>query len=306
MSDLDNLTGVLKKSAAEARIASMMNKNRSGALLLCDVDYMKRINEQYGHLMGDECLKEVARILAYMIRQNDILGRCGGDEFFIFAPECQDIQQAQEICKRIENRFHRNGGLGKSKIALSVTAVAVLWRSGDTCQSLFERAYAELQKQKAESCTEGEQKNNRKNHYTKDVRLIRKELIEEIRKPGAYCQNYETFRGIYRFLERGIIRSGQRACIILFTLVDGQGGSLLPDEKDAQMERLGEDIRSTLRIGDVYTWYSSNQYLVLVIDTTEGQGDLISNRIKEKFLSDGMEKDVLIHNCYELQPARIM
>lgn len=304
--ELDSLTGILKKNAAEARITSMMNRNRGGTLLLCDVNRMKRINDQYGHLAGDECLKEVARILAYMIRQDDILGRCGGDEFFIFMPQCQDLQQAQDICKRIENRFRMNGDKGKDKITISVTAVSALWKPGDTCRSLFEQAYVELQKYKSALCITGEQKNKGKDRYIKDVRMVRKELIEQIRKPGAYCQDYETFKGIYRFLERGIIRSGQKACVILITVVDEQGRSLLPGEKDAQMELLGEDIHSMLRIGDVYTRYSSSQYLVLVIDTTEGQGDMIGDRIKERFLADSHGNDILIHHCYELQPARIV
>lgn len=129
--------------------------------------------------------------------------------------------------------------------------------------------------------------------------------MEQIRKPGAYCQDYDTFKGIYRFLERGIIRSGQKACVILITVVDEQGGSLLPHEKDVLMERLGEHIGSTLRVGDVYTRYSSSQYLILVIDTTEGQTDIIVDRIKEKFLADSGRNNILIHHCYELQPARI-
>ena len=71
------------------------------------------------------------------------------------------------------------------------------------------------------------------------------------------------------------------------------------------MERLGEHIRSTLRIGDVYTRYSSCQYLVLVIDAAEGQADMIADRIKGKFLAGSLGNDILIHRCYELQPARI-
>lgn len=305
-SELDQLTGIWKKSAAEARITSAMSKNRRGALVLCDVNRLKQINDQYGHLAGDECLKEVAQILVYMIREDDILGRCGGDDFLIFIQNCQEIEQAEEICRRIENRFRINGGKSKNKIALSVTALSVLRQPGDTCRSLLERADTELRKRKAAFDTEGEQKNKGKDHYAKDARRIRKELIEQIRKPGAYCQDYETFKGIYRFLERGIIRSGQKACVILMTVVDGQGRSLLPGEKDAQMERLGEDIQSTLRIGDVYTRYSSSQYLVLVIDTTEGQGDRIAERIRESFLAGGAGNDILVHHCYALQPARIV
>ena len=81
----------------------------------------------------------------------------------------------------------------------------------------------------------GEQENWKKDQYIKDARKIRRELIEQIKKTGAYCQDYETFKGIYRFLERGIIRSGQKACVVLMTVVDDQGGNLLPYEKDAMM-----------------------------------------------------------------------
>lgn len=305
MEERDNLTGVLMKKEAETRIASEMHRSRGGALLLCDVDRMRRINDQYGHLTGDECLKEVAKVLAYMIRQGDILGRYGGDEFLIFMPACLDLEEAQAVCIRIENRFKRAAGQGKDRIPLSVTTVCVMRQPGDTCRSLLERADARLQNQKTALDTAGKEKNQEKDQYIKDARKIRRELIEQIRKTGAYCQDYETFKGIYRFLERGLIRSGQKACVILMTVVDDQGGSLLPSEKDAMMERLGEDIRSTLRIGDVYTRYSSSQYLILVIGTTEEQSDMIGNRIRRTFLEGSPGKGILMHQCYELQPVRI-
>ena len=92
--------------------------------------------------------------------------------------------------------------------------------------------------------------------------------------------------------------------MILLTVVDGQGRNPLPYEKDMLMEQLGEDIGVTLRIGDVYTRYSSSQYLLLVIDTTEEKADRIVDRIREQFLDGRQGEDVLIHYCYELQPAR--
>ncbi len=303
MGKRDSLTGVLKKNIAEAQIVSALNRNRAGALFLCDVDDLKKINDRYGHQVGDECLKETARVLECMIRSNDIFGRYSGDEFLIFMPDCNDIRIASEFCKRIEKRFRVNKE--NSKLSYSVTAVCAVWQSGDTCQKLFERADGELEKRKIAPGLPAARKKEEKDSYVKDVRLVRSELIEQIRKPGAYCQDYETFKGIYRFLERGIIRSGQKACVILLTVVSGQGESLLPGEKDILMERLGEDIGVTLRIGDVYTKYSSSQYLILVIDTTEGQVDRIVNRIKDRFLANNQEKNILIHNCYELQPARI-
>ncbi len=302
---LDRLTGVLAKEAAVAQASSAMNKNRSGALFLCDINSLKRINVQQGHRAGDACLKQVAQILTYMTSQQDILCRCGGDEYFIYMPACRDVCQAEDICSRIEKRFLASAGKGKGSISFLVTTVYALWQPGDTWQRLSERAVTEMEKRKAETQTSERRKEDGKDPYGKDVRRIRQELIEQISKPGAYCQDYDSFKGIYRFLERSIIRSGQKACVILITVVDGQGGSLKPYEKDALMERLGADIGATLRIGDVYTRYSSSQYLLLVIDTTEGQADRIVNRIKERFLTEELGNRILVHHCYELQPARI-
>lgn len=298
--NLDRLTGTLKRNVAEAGIASRLREKHSGTLFLCDVDDLSQINKQYGHLAGDQCLKQVAQILSYMIQPDDIFGRHGGDEFMIFMPDCVELQQAEEICRRMENRFRAGR---KGRISLSVTVIWVLCRPGDTCRRLLKRAEEKLEGQKALYSPSRAQKG--KDHYKKDVQQVQKELMEEIQKPGAYCQDYETFKSIYRFLERGIIRSGQKACVILITVVDEQGGSLLPGEKDVLMEQLGEEIGSALRIGDVYTRYSSSQYLSLVIDTTEGQADRIVDRIRNQFLAGKEGNDILIHHCYELQPARV-
>ena len=298
----DQLTGLLKKDMAEAQIVSKMRGERGGALFLCDVVHMKQINEQYGYQMGDECLKQVAQILSYMIRPNDILGRCGGDEFVIFMPECHDTEQAQEICRRIQERFHASRG--KGRCPLSLTVVWELRKMGNTYQKLFERAWEKLEQQRGILDIAKMKNRKREDHYITDVRQVQEELTEEIQKQEAYCQDYETFKSIYRFLERGIARSGQKACVILLTVVDGQGKSPLPFEKDMLMEKLGNDIGITLRLGDVYTRYSSSQYLLLVIDTTEGQADRIVARIRERFLNGRQGEDVLIHHCYELQSAR--
>ena len=302
--NLDQLTGVLKKDAAEAQIALRLREGRGGTIFICDVDHLKKINEKYGHQAGDECLRQAAQILSFMAREGDILGRWGGDEFLIYMPNCRDQQQARDIQERIENRLRVGRKREKGRITFSITVVYVCWEQGDSVRKLFDRAGAELEKCRAELHMADEQTGNEKDYYLMDVKKVRRDLLEQIRIPGAYCQDYETFKGIYRFLERGIIRSGQKACVILITVVGGQGEGLLPYEKEMSMERLGEDIQSTLRMGDVYTRYSSSQYLVLVIDTTESQADRIADRIKGKFLAGSLGNDILIHRCYELQPAK--
>ena len=300
----DSLTGVLKKDAAEAQIASRMKEKSGGALFLCDVKYINQINERYGHPAGDACLKQVARILSYMIHPNDILGRRSGAGFVIFLPDCQDTGRAEEFAGYLNNRFCASREKWGGKIPLSLTIIWILRKPADTCAALFTRADALRKEQRAALEENEKQDKKRKDYYIKDIRQVRKDLREQISKKGAFCQDYETFKGIYRFLARGLIRGGQEACVILITLVNQEGGSPWLYEKDTLMERLGEDIGSTLRLGDVYTRYSSSQYLLLVIDATKNQADTIVSRIREKFIADGHNNDVLVHRCYQLQPAQ--
>ena len=297
----DSLTGVWNEPSVKRQIQGVMHGG--GALFLCDIDCLKRINAQFGHLAGDDCLKQAAQILNYMIRKEDILGRTGGDEFVIFAPGCRDIETAGELGRRMEARFTSNRKKGSKEADFTMRIACTLRRKGDTYQSMLERVQEELRNKKYNISDWGGYYGDTDN-YRKDVKQIREDLAEQIRKPGAYCRDYETFKSIYRFLERGIVRSGQKACAILITVVNEEGRSLIPYEKDVLMRRLGEDIRSELRIGDVYTRYSSSQYLVLVIDTTEHMAEMIARRIQNRFSENVEKKSILIHYCYALQPAK--
>ena len=299
---LDSLTGVLNWHAARARITDQLSEN--GALLICDIDHFKRINERFGHRAGDECLQLAAQTLGRLIGDRDILGRSGGDEFVIYMPECQGEKLAKQALERLTDRFAAYQKRRAGEISLTVTAGCAVCGEEDTCETMFARARKDLFEKRRGAAGGGGEEAAGADSYRRDAGRIREDLMEEISTPGAYCRDYETFKSIYRFLERGIIRNGQKACVILMTVVDDDGRSVAPDEKDFLMELLGEAIRTTLRIGDVYTRYTSSQYLVLAIDTSQKLADMIADRVKEKFLSDSGRKNLLVHCCYELQPAR--
>lgn len=129
---------------------------------------------------------------------------------------------------------------------------AAIAQKGDTAASLVERARADRLARREDLLDAPRAAPARQNSYRRDARKIREELAEEIRVPGACCRDYETFRSIYRFLERGIIRSGQKSCVILLSLTDREGQIIPPEDKDRLMDRPGEDIRRTLRLGDLY------------------------------------------------------
>lgn len=299
---VDRLTGVLSWEAMEAGLSAAVGEG--GGLFLCDIWQLGEVNRRLGHAAGDACLRQAAQLLGFLIREGDLLGRAGEDEFAVFLPDCLGEVSRNSVAQRIRDRFRERRGAGDAP-PFSVTVGAAIAQKGDTAASLVERARADRLARREELLDARRAAPVRQNSYRRDARKIREELAEEIRIPGAYCRDYETFRSIYRFLERGIIRSGQKSCVILLSLTDREGQIIPPEDKDRLMDRLGEDIRHTLRLGDVYTRYTSSQYLILAMDTTEDFSDVIVDRIKESFLADGGDNDLLVHYCYQMRGAAV-
>jgi len=67
---------------------------------MLDIDHFKKINDSYGHAMGDEVLRNIAHICAAQLRESDIIGRYGGEEFVVLLP-FTDAASAQAIAERL-------------------------------------------------------------------------------------------------------------------------------------------------------------------------------------------------------------
>ncbi len=74
---------------------------QGGALLFCDLDRFKPVNDEHGHHVGDEVLRQVANRLAATVRAGDVVARTGGDEFVVLAHGATDLQAA-DLVLRIE------------------------------------------------------------------------------------------------------------------------------------------------------------------------------------------------------------
>ncbi len=100
----DPLTGALNRrhffELAEQEFDRSQRYNRKISIILFDVDHFKEINDTYGHVAGDQLLKTIAERFIQNLRQMDIFGRYGGDEFVILLPET-DIDQARQAAERI-------------------------------------------------------------------------------------------------------------------------------------------------------------------------------------------------------------
>src|SRR5215469_12529945 len=113
----DSKTGLLNvetwQREADAEIARARRRGEDAALLLADVDHFKGINDTHGHLVGDDMLRALAGDLRQQVRETDIVGRFGGEEFVVLLPRTS----AAEAC-RIAERLRQSAG------AVAVTAGA--------------------------------------------------------------------------------------------------------------------------------------------------------------------------------------
>jgi diguanylate cyclase len=147
----DPLTKVANRRALDANlplaIGEAISLKRPMCLLMCDLDHFKKLNDTYGHPIGDEILRLFAQILAENVRQGDTVARFGGEEFAIILTRC-DTSTAARIAERIrldissrKLALNRNGQLITNITASFGVAQFI---AGDTPETLIERADAKL------------------------------------------------------------------------------------------------------------------------------------------------------------------
>jgi len=145
MATTDGLTGLTNHRTFQQRFAEMLERaarhNHRVAILLCDVDHFKKVNDNYGHPIGDEVLRRVARVLQEVPRKIDIPARYGGEEFAVLLDNV-DVAQAKQVAERIRIEISRVV-VESDKGPLSVTesiGVAAFPDDGRDRATLIERA----------------------------------------------------------------------------------------------------------------------------------------------------------------------
>lgn len=106
----DAKTGLLNAGAwqreADTELARAQRSAEPLALLLIDLDHFKRVNDTYGHLVGDQVLLGVATTLCNQLREYDVIGRFGGEEFVVLLPGA-DTVEACRVAERLRTRIRR-------------------------------------------------------------------------------------------------------------------------------------------------------------------------------------------------------
>lgn len=101
LSYTDPLTGVANRRRMDAELARLCDQEDARAsFLMLDIDWFKGLNDHYGHQVGDRCLQDVANCLAGALRDGDLLGRMGGEEFGVLLPGIL-MQEAVMVAERL-------------------------------------------------------------------------------------------------------------------------------------------------------------------------------------------------------------
>lgn len=111
------------------------------SMLALDVDHFKEVNDTFGHLVGDEVLREIGMLLRQTARLSDVVARTGGEEFAILAPDT-DEHGAMLFAHRISEAFraHRFGSIGDRKVTMSVGVAVASPKTTDVLRLLRARS----------------------------------------------------------------------------------------------------------------------------------------------------------------------
>jgi diguanylate cyclase len=148
----DALTGVYSRMAYDERIQQELARwtryETPFSYVILDIDFFKRINDNYGHNAGDKALKIVAQLMTTYVRQSDYVFRIGGEEFVLLLTNtAQD--NANKLVEKMRagiaaSSFHFKG----EPVTLTLSAGITETRKGDNVESIYERADKALYKAK--------------------------------------------------------------------------------------------------------------------------------------------------------------
>jgi diguanylate cyclase (GGDEF)-like protein len=123
ISRTDYLTGILNRRALSRRLEDLIDSlsadSVSFSTILLDLDHFKAINDRFGHDVGDQTLRHAVERLRNGVRDSDLLGRWGGEEFLIVCP-ATDVDEAERLARRLCDNL-AGGRLSSGEASISVT-----------------------------------------------------------------------------------------------------------------------------------------------------------------------------------------
>ena len=146
MARTDGLTGLANHQAfmerAKGEFSRARRYSRSLSVVMIDIDHFKSINDQYGHAVGDEVLRQISRQCQSKLRDSDFLGRLGGEEFALLLPDTSR-DSAHHVAERMREQLNETPIILDKETTLNITAsfgVAALKEDDADFNAMLHRA----------------------------------------------------------------------------------------------------------------------------------------------------------------------
>ena len=297
---LDKLTGFLNKSAAAVELSKMCSE-KTGCLMMIDLDSFKLVNDIYGHAMGDKVLIACADIIKNAVPEGSKFGRLGGDEFATFAVGVSNEQAVSGIAEKI------NEEIGKSAKALMGDDMSIplgasiggifVPRYGNDYNSLIKLAdkslYIVKKNGKHGYGLHNDDHDEGQETSVIDIHALSEILGERSVQDVALQLDKESFSSVYRYVIRYILRHHINGCKVLFTLDPANG------KRDAEfyenVDGFGQRIRGTLRKSDIFMRNNKNQYFVFLTDIRADSVEKVINHLVNDWNSSTSKELVITY-----------
>ena len=280
----DFLTGLLNRKNGEKEIVESLKRTK-GCLAFVDLDNLKKTNDIMGHLAGDHAIKSVGEVLS-SFDKNAIISRIGGDEFLYYLTEVEE-EEAKERIEAIVEAFQQKKQADTYLSFSSLSIGMCMTRENDVYSEVLKRAdkalYHIKQNGKAgyyiHTCEERE--GNKKNSV--DLKRIVKSLADSGANQGTRPLEYREFAKMYDFVQNFVTRFGYNVHFLMLTLEPADCNEFDIEEQEYAMKCMENTIKDALRNIDVSTRFSSEQFLVVLLNAEDKDVERIVNRIFESF-----------------------
>jgi len=293
-SNNDLLTGLLLRAYGEEKIVDLM-KEKNGALIFCDMDNLKVINDRFGHQSGDKALKVLGEVLG-RYGKNGVACRVGGDEFLLYLDNVNE-KMVTDTLEAISSDFNHAIKEDPTINIATLSAGACLTTPADLYSNVLSKAdkalYHVKQRGKAGFYIYHEEIDslNTENHV--DIEQVTKNIKEAGQYDGALDMEYRQFAKMYDYLHKVCERYQHSCNVVLVTLDARHNQTMYIDSIEQGMKCMEMAIKNTIRNVDICTRYSSVQFLIVLLEAGDDNVDAIMNRIIASFYKMSSETNLI-------------
>lgn len=289
-SQQDALTGLWNRAYTDKAVNELIAQGTKGALFMIDMDNFKAINDNYGHIEGDNTLKMFADTMRKYSREGDVLCRIGGDEFVMFVNGMTSKAEIgnlagdiiSDLCYKIEEKKYETN----SSVSIGIAQTPEDGSDFNTIYNAADKALYYVKQNGKNSYhffSEQREAENSRSGNLVDLRYLREIMSRADSGKGAYQLDLDSFHHVYNFIKRFVERSGRDVQTLLFTAITNDDAVIETEEAEIALEMMEQAIYTSLRRVDVSTRYSGKQIIVLLMDANVENGNLIAGRILDCF-----------------------